>query len=190
MVDTKLGEAGSALLAEWLSLPKRDFVPDRSAFDPFRIARFLPVLSVIEDRGVDNWRIRLAGTEIDRRNGQYLTGRDYRDFLHPDVLPMYNAIFRAVTTLPCGSHEIRRISLSSGRTSLVEVVRLPLRAADGRVRLIVSSNEEVGPPSLAETQMTSRLQRGEVDSTVAVISPRDHEFIDVGRGTPPPAQLP
>ena len=182
-IEARLGSAGKALLGAWNALPKRDFVADRAAFDPFVIARIMPLLSLIETSGGTDWRVRLAGTEIDRRNGFPLTGRDVLALVREDVRPLYAATFAAVIGRPCGSWEIQRLALSSGRISLVEAVRLPLRAADGRVRLIVSSSEEL---SAGAAGAASRRDELAVDGVCLVLPPADGAFFDIGAGVPDP----
>ena len=179
-----LGSAGKALLATWNSLPKRDGVPDRASFDPFSIAHALPVIAMIETDFGSDWRLRLTGTEIDRRNGFCLTGRDYLPYLGDDVRSMYLNIFTNVISRPCASWEVRRIKRRRGRLSLVEVLRLPLRAPDGRVRYIISSNEEVDASCLSGTQLPSSSKAQEGDGMVSVVNPLSHQFIDLGAGIP------
>ena len=179
-----LGLAGRALLAAWESLPKRDGVPDRASFNPFSIPQALPVIAMIETESGSDWRLRLTGTEIDRRNGFCLTGHDYLSYLRDDVRSMYLDIFAKVVSLPCASWEVRRIERRSGQLSLVEVLRFPLRAPDGRVRYIISSNEEVDAACLAGFQSRILTKTQESDAMVSVVNPIGHQFIDVGAGIP------
>ena len=68
-----LGPAAQELLAAWTLLPKYGCVPYRQNFDPMAVARILPVITLLQRVGDEEWRFRLVGTEVDRRWGRPLT---------------------------------------------------------------------------------------------------------------------
>ena len=68
-----------AVLGGLLALVTRtDQGIDRKALcnEPMSIARILPIVSLLERTGPDDWRFRLVGTEIERRWGRKITGSD------------------------------------------------------------------------------------------------------------------
>lgn len=178
-----MGPAAATLWSAWNSLPKRGHVPARGDFDPMAVPSILPVTALLETGGTEGrgfktnslreWRVRLVGTEIDRRNGFSLFGQDYIDYVAPGARAFYVGIFGEVVNHPCGSWEIRRIARASGAIATVEVLRLPLRAADGRVRLMISTNEDVVLHHQADA-----------DSGLTVLLPQQHRLIDLGAGVP------
>lgn len=74
--DRDLSPLAAALLAYWQSSRRDGGVPDRGAFDPLHLTRWLGYLSVYEyepDR--DDFRNRLEGTYVGNLTGENWTGR-------------------------------------------------------------------------------------------------------------------
>jgi len=161
------------LLATWSALPRRDGVPARADFDPMAVHQILPVVSLVERITEGEWRVRLAGTEIERRWGRPLTGLAYTDIMTPAAAASTLCEFEAICGQPCGSWSVRHLELSSGRRLDIETLRLPLRAADGSVSLILSCGGEV----------TGRFLH-EADQCREVLTVIEQEFLDIGAGTP------
>jgi hypothetical protein len=161
------------LFSAWSMLPRRDGVPGRADFNPMAVHQILPVVSLIERVQGGEWRMRLAGTEIERRWGRALTGLGYTDVMAPAAVTSTLCEFEAICRQPCGSWSMRHLELSSGRRIDVETLRLPLRAADGAVKLILSCSGEV----------TGRFVH-EVDQCREILTVIDQEFLDIGAGTP------
>jgi hypothetical protein len=175
-VDTlspRLQPASHKLLAAWLKLPRPDIVPSRVDFDPCAISSILPIVSLIERTGADEWRVRVAGTEIERRWGRELSGLTYAEVLSPQAVEVTHCEFDAVCRQPCGSWSLRRLDLRSGRRLHTETLRLPLRGRDGAVSLILSCNGELSPEVMYDADMPRE-----------IVTVFEQEFFDIGAGLP------
>jgi hypothetical protein len=167
-----LGAAGAALWAYWWSLPRDGLVPPRAAFDPMRLARHLPIVSMTEHEAAGVWRVRLAGSGIVQRTGFSLTGVNYLDLLPAARRARQDARLGALLAQPCGALGGFRHRLQSGVGYQTRVLSLPLADAPGRVRLVVSTNEKVQlDESLPGDRMTE-------------VVPLEGRFIDIGAGIP------
>ena len=170
-IENELGPIARELLGAWSRLPKQEHVPFRASFDPMSVPRVLPVI-VLFERREDGWRFRLAGTEIDRRWGRSVTGLDFTKLISPEARQAALREFEGVAQTPSGSFAIGRVVLNSGRHATLEMLRLPLRANDGSVSLILCSTAEVserkalGPDPAQE------------------IGGFEQQFFDIGAGLP------
>jgi hypothetical protein len=173
MMIGRLGPTARDLLTAWSALPRRDDVPARADFDPMVVRQILPIVSLIERIDENEWRMRLAGTEIERRWGRALTGLSYTDIMAPAAAMSTLCEFEAICRQPCGSWSMRHLELSSGRRIDVETLRLPLRAADGGVSLILSCSGE----------LTGRFLH-EADQCREILTVIEQEFLDIGAGIP------
>ena len=173
-ISARLQPASQKLLAAWLQLPRPEIVPARAVFDPCEIASILPVISLIERAAPDEWRMRLAGTELERRWGRDLAGLTYAEVLSPQAVEVTHCEFEAICRQPCGSRSLRRLDLRSGRRLQTETLRLPLLGKSGEVTLILSCNGELGP-----------LQMYDIDSPREIVTVFEQEFLDLGAGIPP-----
>ena len=172
-IAERLGPIAAELLACWSQLPAQYCVPDRKSFDPMAIARILPVISLLERTGPDEWYFRLVGTEIERRWGRKITGHDCLEIVSPEAAQIMRREFREIVEQPCGSWSRRRVELVSGRLAAIETLRLPLRVSDGTVGQILSCSGELAhmtPPG--------------VDPPREIIMITDQEFFDIGAGCP------
>jgi hypothetical protein len=172
-ISTRLQPASLKLLAAWLKLPRPNIVPSRADFEPGEIAAILPVISLIERVKPDEWRVRLAGTELERRWGRDLAGLSYAEVLSPQAVDVTHCEFEAICRQPCGSWSLRRLDFRSGRRMQTETLRLPLRARDGEVRLILTCNGELSPAL-----------RHDVDQPREIVTVFEQEFFDIGAGVP------
>jgi hypothetical protein len=177
-IAERFGPVARELLTAWSQLPRQGVVPDRKSFDPMAIARILPVISVIEREGVDKWRYRLVGTEIERRWGRAITGADCLKGVSAQAAAVMCRELRGVVEWPCGSWSRRRIQLLSGRVVPIETLRLPLRVKDGTISQILSCSGE-----LADTVSAA------ADPTREIIKIVEQEFIDIGAGRPPESAI-
>ena len=173
-IRDRLQPVSQKLLEAWLQLPRADVVPARADFDPCEIANILPVISLIERVSTDEWRVRLAGTELERRWGRDLGGLSYAEVLSPQAVEVTHCEFDAICRQPCGSWSLRRLDFRSGRRLQTETLRLPLRDKKGEVRLIVSCNGELNHEPMHEG-----------DRPREIVSVFHQEFFDIGAGTPP-----
>jgi hypothetical protein len=172
-ITHELGPTAKKLLTVWSTLPRYELVPYREAFDPMVDVTILPVLTIFE-RGSDQvWRFRLAGTEIDRRWGRKVTGLAFTELTAPDVAPIMQREFDEIVRTPCGAYSLGHVEFDSGRLVAVEFLRLPLRARDGSVSLILSCAPEL--PRKATYQP---------DVPVSVGKIATQQFFDIGGGIP------
>jgi hypothetical protein len=172
-ITGRLQPAALMLLEAWSRLPRQDGVPSRASFDPLSVARILPVISLIQRIGADEWRVRLAGTELERRWGRPLTGLNYADVMSPPVTAITFREFEAICSQPCGSWSLRHLELQSGRRLETDTLRLPLRASDGSISLILTSNGELG------TDLQCR-----ADPSREIVTVVEQRFLDIGAGIP------
>lgn len=172
-ITGRLQSAALMLLDVWSRLPRHDGVPLRASFDPLSIARILPVISLVQRISADEWRVRLAGTELERRWGRPLTGLNYADVMSPQVTLITHREFETICSHPCGSWSLRHLELQSGRRLETDTLRLPLRASGGSISLILTSNGEVG---------TDRQCRA--DPSQGVVTVVEQHFFDIGAGVP------
>jgi hypothetical protein len=173
-ICARLQPVSQKLLAAWLRLPRADVVPARTAFDPCEIASILPIISLIERVAAEEWRVRLAGTELERRWGRTLAGLSYAEVLSAQAAEVTHCEFDAICRQPCGSWSLRRLDFRSGRRLQTETLRLPLRDKKGEVRLIVSCSGELSHEAIYDT-----------DHPREVVSVFEQEFFDIGAGIPP-----
>lgn len=168
----KLGEPGFALWTYWSSIRAGALVPYRRDFDPMAIVRQLPIISLIERVSALQWPIRLVGTEIVNRSGE-LTGRNLIDLVAPEQRAEQDRLLTDQLEHPCGSVGVRTNVRRSGTGYLVRTVTLPLRRADGKACMLISTNEEVDRDMLAPRSALGQMRIAE------------RRFIDIGAGKPP-----
>lgn len=175
----RLQPASRTLLAAWRQLPRHDGVPTRASFDPVAIAGILPIVSLIERVSADEWRLRLAGTELERRWGAKLTGLTFAEVLSAQAAAVTHCELEAVCRQPCGSWALRHLELRSGRRLQTETLRLPLRGKAGAVDLILCCNGEL-PPGVVP----------QADQPREVVTVVEQKFFDIGAGVPAVACMP
>jgi len=170
-----LGPTARALADYWASLPAPGFVPERRNFDPMRITRILPTISVLQREADDRWCFRVAGTEIERRWARHVTGSNYFDidFVSPAAAEIMRREFGTMAAWPCGSWSRREVVFVSRRRAAIETLRLPLRANDGTTSLLVSCSEEFCAPGAPDP-----------DAPREIIRIVDQQFLDIGAGCP------
>jgi hypothetical protein len=169
-IENKLGPIARELLDAWSRLPKHDHVPFRASFDPMSVPRVLPVIALFE-RCEQGWRYRLTGTEIDRRWGRTLTGLDYARVSSPEAFQAVSREFEGIVQTPCGSLSVAQVAFNSGWYATLEVLRLPLRANDGSVSLILCSAAEVSEPKAHGPVLAQEIGSFE-----------QRQFFDIGEG--------
>lgn len=172
-VCARFQPASQKLWAAWSQLPRPQIVPSRASFDPCAIPSILPVISLIERSASDEWRVRLAGTEIERRWGRQLSGLTYAEVLSAQAAEVTHCEFNAICGQPCGSWSLRHLELRSGRQLQTETLRLPLRDKNGEVNLIVSCNGELSLDPLNGP-----------DQPREIITVVEQQFFDLGAGIP------
>lgn len=169
-IENKLGPVARELLDAWSRLPKQDHVPFRASFDPMSVPRVLPVIILFE-RSEQGWRFRLVGTEIDRRWGRTVTGLDYAQLVSAEGFRAARREFEGIAQTPCGSFSVAHVAFSSGRRVTLEILRLPLRARDGSVSLILCSAAELSERKAHGPDLAQEIGNFE-----------QRQFFDIGAG--------
>lgn len=172
-IHARFQPASQKLWAAWSALPRPGIVPTRTSFDPCAIPSILPVISLIERMAPGEWRVRLAGTELERRWGRELSGLSYAEVLSSQAVDVTHCELDAICRQPCGSWSLRHLELQSGRRLQTETLRLPLRDKHGEVALIVSCNGELTPELMREP-----------DQPREIITVFEQQFFDIGAGIP------
>jgi hypothetical protein len=167
----QFGSAAKELFGAWSLLPKHEHEPYRESFDPMTVVRILPVITLLQRVGDEEWLFRLAGTEVDRRWGRPLTGVDPLDIVAPEIAPTIRREFDEVVRQPCGSWSVRRVTIGSGRWADIETLRLPLRAKDGAVSLIIGTSGEL---------CDRRAHQGDLHRSIGTVE--QQWFFDIGAG--------
>ncbi len=129
-----------ALAEHWLSLWQGDALPQRSAFHPAQLKRYLPnilMFNVVPDTSVT---VRLAGTRYNHILGAELTGKDWiaaaPEHHRPVRLNLFSTIARGAVMI-----DHRRVAMSVGDDILVEEILLPFAAeASGVYPVLVHVN--------------------------------------------------
>ena len=170
-IEDKLSPVARELLDAWSRLPRRDHVPFRASFEPMSVPRILPVILLFE-RSDCGWRFRLAGTEIDRRWGRPVTGLEYTELVSAEGFRAARQEFEGIAQTPCGSFSVATVTFKSGRRSTLEILRLPMRANDGSVSLILCSAAE----AFARKTPHGADMAQEIDSF------EQRQFFDIGAG--------
>jgi hypothetical protein len=170
-VSEQFGSAANHLFRAWSVLPKHEHVPYRQSFDPMTVVRILPVITLLQLVDGKEWRFRLAGTEVDRRWGRPLTGVDPLDIVAPEIALTIWREFGEIARQPCGSWSVRRVTIASGRWAHIETLRLPLRAKDGSVSLIIGTSGEL---------CDRRADQGDLHRSITTVE--QQWFFDIGAG--------
>jgi hypothetical protein len=137
----RLGTVAERFLGYWLSLPKVDRVPARSAVDPAAIREILPFFLLWQLNGGQDATWRLVGSGIREWFGRELTGRDVLEIHTDEAKPKAVAAGLAMSTQPCGAWGLMRLHSPQGYDFMVEVLCLPLRDGEGRVTLFANTME-------------------------------------------------
>ncbi len=176
----RLGDAARFFATYWSSLPRQDGVPPRAALDMAAMRSILACFMIWETHGLHDARWRLVGSGIRDWLGMELTGRPVIDIHTPASRPKAVAAARAMIALPCGSWGLMSLRSPQGYDFAVEIMCLPLRAADGSLSMFGNTMERI------------RDQR-HFDSIAAAgaraISFAEHRFIDIGAGLPDARRL-
>ena len=171
-VINRLQPVAQELLAAWCALPRRDGVPLRGGFRP-DVGPSHPAGRQPASAGS---RGRMAHAP-DRHRDRAALGQDAdRPQLHRHHEPGGGqrrrcANSRRSARSPAGHGRCGTSSSVSGRGIAAETLRLPLRAADGSVSLILSASGELSGRFLHEP-----------DKCREVITVIEQRFLDIGAG--------
>ncbi len=152
-------------------------VPHRADVRIEDISNLLHLISVIEIKGPETAKFRLAGTALCEAMGIELTGLNFYDFTTPEERGPRIARTQKVVEQPCGSHFVFPIAYRSGRTVQSEVLSFPVwpddPAAPPQIFAMSMALEETG----MEGPMAEPNRLPLVDG---------FQFVDIGAGVPDP----
>jgi hypothetical protein len=158
----------------WLSLPRLDGLPPRSAFDPLAIPKLLPHIVLHDLRQPGRSIMRLVGTRMVDRFGFDPTGRDYTDFVAPERRGAALSALTAMAWHPCGMRVLLRGEYAGGHAMEAESIGFPLSDDSGDGRFLVFVDDLTGRPRVWD-------RRAHPLRTLHV---RERIFLDIGAGVP------
>ncbi|HEX2591168.1 MAG TPA: PAS domain-containing protein [Rhizomicrobium sp.] len=135
---TPLGPLNRRFANYWLSLWDGDNLPSRSALNPARLRDLLPGVVLLEVRGREAIRCRVAGTAIQQGLGFDITGKDWLAMTPEDQKPV--RLHRIDELLAgAGSRNLREGYTVTGSQVCAEEVQFPFAdvGEDGS-RLLIS----------------------------------------------------
>lgn len=168
----------------WYSIRYGKVLPDVADFDPMRITRLLPDISVFERRKPDELIYRLAGTAIAERMGHDPTGENLVDLTDPARHAFVTDLFTGIIETPAGAFVRYENTYASGRKAMVQSFFLPMvgpkkeggegEPSQGFLQRILSIHHmEAAKEYESERQRTT--VGSDIDKTV---------WIDIGQGVP------
>lgn len=139
----------------WLTLAqRRGGIPLREDLDPADITGLLPHLFIVEKiRETGRFFFRLSGTRIREIMGAENTRHFLDELLHGDDLATVSAMFDQVLGQGVCIRSIEGLTYSDRSYLRVEIVRLPLRAADGECRLVLGCLSRIEDDDRATPRM-------------------------------------
>ncbi len=124
---------------------QRGGVPFREDLNPADVPGLLPYLFIVEKiRETGRFFFRLSGTAIRDIMGAENTRHFLDELLHGDDLATVAAMFDQVLGQGVCIRSIEGLTYSDRSYLRVEIVRLPLRAADGDCRLVLGCLSRIG----------------------------------------------
>ncbi len=171
-------ERSLAFEAFWRALPKDGLVPLRSAFRPERATAFLPDILLLEAKFGETpvLRVRLAGSALERRVQQSMTGEDYMEYFEESHRPRAAANAEAVVCHPCGRWALAPVHYERGYAQYIEATMFPLYMDNGGAPLVLMLTHVVGNPILPLSTSGKAMHAH---------APASYDFIDIGAGVPP-----
>lgn len=141
-----LSQLSRDLYAYWhRQSQRRGGVPFRADIEPTEIPRLLPHLFIVERiRNTGRFFFRLSGTGIRDIMGFENTNHFLDELLHGEDLKTVSTIFTQVMEQGACIRSIEGLTYSDRSYRRVEILRLPLRAADGECRLVLGGLSRVG----------------------------------------------
>jgi len=165
-------DAARALAAHWLELFSGGEVPFKSDLRPENLKTVLPRILIYEYVSPDDIRIRLSGTATYKGYKRDLTGENYLDLVPDSYREGASRRLHAIVQQPCAL--ITALSGPAGKDidGLYEVLGLPLKAPNGKIRYSVHSCDLV--------------DRGERGSGVGrkKLESLEAQYVDIGFGIP------
>lgn len=145
------------------------------------IARWLPLLSVLEIRSREEQVFRLVGTQINEARGRELTGTTLKELSRPEDWPARSLVNAEMAAKPCGITFRALFRYSVGADAESEYLCLP-----------VFANDPAAPVQLFTIRQPLRdvtLQLPQLDAETNPVGD-GNRFVDLGAGVPDSALLP
>jgi len=155
----------------WNSLPKTDFVPDRSDFNPADIPGLMRAVTILEIWSRARVEMRLAGTGVCGVMGFDPTGMNMLEVQEAPARVRYLRLLEEQVTRPCGRAHVMRARQADGAIIRVEVVTLPMRYALAGRDMLLSYFGEIELVGFGE-------------ESYRILAYEDTEWIDIGAGVP------
>lgn len=145
------------------------------------IARWLPLLSVLEICSEQEQVFRLVGSDINAARGRELTGATLRELSRPEDWPARARVNAAMAAQPCGITFRALFRYSIGDDSVSEYLCLPVYADDPSAPVQLFTIRQ--PLRNVALQLP---QRDPETNPVGI----DNRFVDIGAGVPALGLLP
>lgn len=118
-------EQSRQFAAHMMALPRQDFCPLRSAFDPLHIPELLPRI-ILRDREADGtFHYRLLGTGLQSYMGHDPTGKLVASGVGDRAAGPLQVSMNRIMEHPCGLRCVTSFADQTGRTALLEYVSFP-----------------------------------------------------------------
>lgn len=132
--------------AYWARLAeRRGAIPFRSDIEPAEILRLLPYIFIVERiAATGRYFFRLSGTGIRDIMGFENTNHFLDELLHGGDLKTVSDMFEQVMNHGACIRSTEGLTYSDHSCRRVEILRLPLRAADGECRLVFGCLSRIG----------------------------------------------
>ena len=156
----------------WDSLPKVGLIPDRSSFDPLRIARLMPQVMMVEyDCNNDVW-FRLVGTGIADRLGFDPSRKSYLSYLDENLIDVFWIVSQTVLATPCGGYFRVKAQSPTGYVFDLELLDLPMSNGSAGTQIILAHMAEIEVTGVAE------------NDDFRIVDIQSAGWIDLGAGCP------
>ncbi|NVJ96904.1 MAG: PAS domain-containing protein [Alphaproteobacteria bacterium] len=114
-------------------------IPTRSSVSMKALGSTARNIVIFEQMDTGDYKIRLAGTEVEAWMEHKLTGSDPLALVPPAQRKRVGAVYDNVLGKPCGFYIAEAIMLSRGKQAYVTALKLPLTNAEGKVTQFLTS---------------------------------------------------
>jgi len=97
-----LGEISLSFIRYWRQLTKKEIIPAQKDLDLHDVYKYAPHFFIHEIIAPDNIKIILAGTEIVNRYGHEVTGRNYLEYVKPEMRDRVYSSFKQMSEFRVG----------------------------------------------------------------------------------------
>ncbi len=164
-----------SILAYWETLRTEDRIPHRDDLSPGDIAKFLPIIFLLERNAETHMVIRLMGTELAERMGRDMTDWEILDAMAEYSRDMFDGLYQAALNTPAGFLISISAEVKGGAPASMEFLHLPMRIGDQKT-----------PELIFGALKTCHAQTWMIDLGGSFASAQDItiDWIDLGFGVP------